>query len=61
MTLYASSIAFMLGGVWLLLGEQSLVPLDTAPMVGGAFIVAALSDVVAVVILKKLWSRHTSA
>lgn len=59
MILYASSIAFLLGGVWFLIGEQSVVPSDIAPMVGIAFIVTAISDVVAVAVLKKVWSRNT--
>jgi len=59
MMLYASSIAFLLGGVWLLLGEQGVVPPDVAPMVGIAFIITAISDVVAVAVLKKVWSRNT--
>lgn len=57
LALYASAFAFMLAGVWLLVGEQEFLDTELAPIVGVAFIVTALSDVVAVAVLKKLWSR----
>lgn len=59
MMLYASSIAFLLGGFWLLLAEQGFVPPEIAPLIGVSLIVTAISDVAAVAILKRVWSRNT--
>lgn len=56
LTLYASAIGFFLGGVWLLVGEQDIFDAEIAPMAGAAFIIAALSDVIAVAVLKRLWT-----
>lgn len=55
-TLYASAFAFMLAGIWLLVAEQTLLDVEIAPWVGMAFVIAALTDVVAVAVLKRLWS-----
>lgn len=55
-TLYASAVAFMLAGVWLLVADQSFFDAEIAPWVGMAFVITALSDVVAVAVLKRLWS-----
>lgn len=55
-TLYASAFAFMLAGIWLLVAEQTLLDVEIAPWVGRAFVIAALTDVVAVAVLKRLWS-----
>jgi hypothetical protein len=58
LTLYASSIAFLLAGVWLMTAEQSLFAAEIAPIVGGAFIFTAVSDVAVVAVLKRFWSRR---
>lgn len=55
-TLYASAFAFMLAGIWLLAAEQTFLDAGIAPWVGMAFVVTALGDVVAVAVLKRLWS-----
>ncbi|MBK6741526.1 MAG: hypothetical protein IPG66_00545 [Hydrogenophilales bacterium] len=59
LSLYASSFAFLLAGVWLLVGEQSLLSADIASIVGAALIITALSDVVVVAVLKRLWFKNT--
>jgi hypothetical protein len=58
LTLYASSIAFLLAGVWLLVAEQSVFDAEVAPIVGTAFIFTAISDVAVVAVLKRLWTRR---
>jgi hypothetical protein len=59
LTLYGSAFAFFLAGVWLLLADQKWLAPDIAPMFGFVLIVTAVSDVLAVFVLKRLWSRRT--
>lgn len=54
---YGSALMFGTGGAWLLLGKQSFFPPEIAPILGVAFIVAALMDVLAVAVMKKVWAR----
>lgn len=56
---YGSALIFGTGGVWLLLGEQNFFPPEIAPILGIAFIVAAVMDVLAVAVMKKVWARNT--
>ncbi len=56
LTLYASAFAFMLAGVWLLVAGQSFFDAEIAPWVGMAFVITAVSDVVVVSVLKRLWA-----
>jgi hypothetical protein len=57
--LYATAIGFLLAGVWLMVGEQALFPPEIAPVLGVALIVSAVSDVVAVMVFKRIWAKRT--
>jgi hypothetical protein len=57
-SLYASSAIFLLAGTWLLIGEQGLIPRDVAPIFGASLIFVAVTDVMAVFLLKRLWMRR---
>lgn len=59
MSLYASSVAFLLAGIWLLVAEQDWFAADIAPIIGGALVFTAISDVLVVAVLKRLWSGNT--
>lgn len=56
---YGSALVFGAGGLWLLLGGQNFFPPEIAPVLGIAFIVAAVMDVLAVAVMKKFWARGT--
>jgi hypothetical protein len=60
MSLYASSVAFLLAGIWLLVADQDWFGADLAPIIGGALVFTAISDVLVVALLKRLWSGNTS-
>ena len=57
-TLYLSAIGFFLAGLWLMIGEQTFIPADLAPILGMAFITAAAMDVFVVKVLKLVWARR---
>lgn len=56
-SLYATSIAFFLGGLWLLSGEQSIFASEIASILGYSFIFVAITDVILVQVLKRMWRR----
>lgn len=58
MTLYATATGFLLAGIWLLTGRPSPIPQDIAHFVGFAFVMAALFDVVAVQVMKRVWAKN---
>lgn len=60
MVIYAASVGFCLAGLWLLFGEQTLLPAESARWVGFALIVTAAMDIVAVAVLKRAWQRRSS-
>ncbi len=59
LTLYASAFAFFLAGVWLLTADQEWLAPDIAPMFGSVLIATSVSDVLAVFVLKRFWSKRT--
>jgi hypothetical protein len=59
--LYGSALVFLVLGIALLVAEQSFLPADISPFVAIAFILTAVSDLVAVKFLKAVWSRQGRA
>jgi hypothetical protein len=56
---YASSAGFFLAGLWLLFGEQTLFPGESARWVGFSLIATAAMDIVAAAVLKHAWQRRS--
>lgn len=50
-----SAIGFFLAGIWLLTGRPSPIPHEISIYIGIAFVIAALSDLVVVQVLKRVW------
>jgi len=48
---------FFLAGLWLITGGRSPIPADIAQMVGIAFIVSAIADIVAIRVMKQMWAK----
>lgn len=57
MGLYASAMAFVLLAVWILAGDPGWVAPEVRPVLGVALLGVAISDVVAVQLLKRLWRK----
>lgn len=47
----------LLAGLWLLLRPVSWLPPDVAPLLGLAFVLSSVGDVVATFVLRWTWSR----
>ena len=56
-SLYSTSIAFFLAGMWLLLGKQGVFPSDISTILGLSLLAVALTDMVVIKVLKKVWRR----
>lgn len=52
-----AAVIFAVAGLWLLLAEQSLFDAQVAPLVGTAFLIAAVFDVITVALLRRVWAR----
>ncbi len=52
-----TALASFCAGIWLLTQEQTVIPPESAPLVGGALVFVAISDVLAAQILRRIWSR----
>lgn len=57
--LYGVTVLMLLAGLWLMVGEQSIFPAQTALFVGISLLVMAASELVAIRILKRLFKRQT--
>ena len=54
----ASALVFLAAGLYMLFGQPEFLPADTARIVAVAFIVTAVVDLLAVGLLRKVWSRQ---
>lgn len=61
LTLYASAIAFLLCGVWLMVAEQGFVEPEITPILAAGLIVSAVSDFVVILVLKRVWSGNANS
>jgi len=52
-----AAIAFFAAGAWLLAGGASPLPEEITSYVGIALVLSALGDMVAVVVLRRAWSK----
>jgi hypothetical protein len=51
-SLHASALFFAIAGLWLMLGERSLLPAETARIAGPVFLLVAFGDLMAVRLLR---------
>lgn len=53
-----SALFFLLVGLWLLSDMPSPIPPEVSTLVGFAFVVSAIIDVVVVKLLRRVWSKQ---
>lgn len=56
--IYASAVGFFLAGFWLLSGRPSPLPAEITPTIGLAFVISAVADMVAAVVMKRFWAKQ---
>jgi hypothetical protein len=58
LSLYVAGAGFFLGGLWLIFGTQALFPPDLSRLMGLAFMISAVADVIAVKVLQRVWAKR---
>lgn len=58
LSLYAAAAGFFLGGLWLIFGTQTLFPPDLSKLLGFAFIISSVADVIAVKVMRRVWAKR---
>jgi hypothetical protein len=58
MALYLTAAGFLVAGIWLLVGSQSIFSQDIARLMGIALVISSISDVVAIFVIKRVWARQ---
>lgn len=58
LAIHFAAILFFAAGLWLLGGQPSPIPAETAPILGIAFIISAIADIVIAAMLKRIWGKQ---
>lgn len=58
LSLYSAAVLFLFAGLWLILGQQTIFPPEQARIMGVAFIVSAIGDVIAVKVIRRVWANR---
>ncbi|GAB1392644.1 hypothetical protein MASR1M60_08070 [Rhodocyclaceae bacterium] len=61
--IYAMALGFFLAGLWILSGQPNPIPMpqETSFFLGIAFVISAITDLVIVIVLKRVWQKQVSA
>jgi hypothetical protein len=58
--IYVTALGFFLAGLWILTGQPNPIPIpqETSFLIGIAFVISAIADLVVVSVLKRVWRQE---